>query len=426
MKHSTRTLAVAFILASLGLTQLSCSSTRAQDPTPSKDPSQFTETAKMELIQTVPEETDLAVPGIKQAAATWLELVQTAQTSIDLEQMYTSNPADRSGPLEPILQALEAAAARGVKIRLMLSKAMQDTDLVTLARFRAMPGAEVRIIDYGALLGGIQHAKFWIVDSKTIFVGSQNLDYLSISQIHELGIKITHTETARRLQMVFDYDWKLAQTGEKPNEAAVPSLEAIAPDFDLMASPVGWNPAGIRDSISTLTGMLRGAKKSISIQTMIYSPVEYFDGYWAELDNAIRDAAARGVKVQLLVSHWNTDKPDIFHLKSLSLIPNVTLKISTIPLLADGSYAPYSRVIHSKYAIADGEKLFLGTANWSHGYFYTNRNVDFLITRPELITQTQAIFDKLWNATYSVPVDLNLDYPKPRKGALNPLPSHGG
>ncbi len=374
------------------------------------------DTLSMELIQSIPEQTEtLTVPGMKHTTPTWVGMVDQAKTSIDLSQMYLSNTPDRTGPLELVIQALERAALRGVKIRLILSKQMSGNDPVSLERFQKMKGAEVRILDLGAINGGIQHAKYWVIDGDVSFVGSQNFDWRALNQIHELGVLVRHEETARRLRLVFNYDWELAITGKAPDVNGSPILEPLASDVDLFVSPIGLVPAGMRATLPNLLELLKSAKSTIQIQLLDYSPVAYANGFWAELDNALRDAAARNVKVELLVSHWNTEKPAIHHLKSLSLIPGITVKVSTVPEHT-GGFIPYARVIHCKFTVVDGKTALIGTTNWSRGYFYGSRNVDFVVSRPEVVSQAQAVFTRGWTAAFAVPVDVARDYPKPRKG----------
>jgi HKD family nuclease len=140
--------------------------------------------------------------------------------------------------------------------------------------------------------------------------------------------------------------------------------------------------------------------------------------FFPDIDNDLRAAAIRGVKVELLVSHWNTEKPEIHHLKSLSLVPGIEVRISTVPQASQG-HIPYGRVTHSKYMIVDGQTLWLGTSNWSQGYFLASRNLE-LIFRGELGTeltpQADAVFERVWSAPFTAPVEVLRDYPPPRKG----------
>ena len=73
---------------------------------------------------------------------------------------------------------------------------------------------------------------------------------------------------------------------------------------------------------------------------------------WDTLQEALLQAAARGVHIQLLISNWNTQLPEIGDLKVLMRHPNVAVRIASIPEVT-GRFIPYARVIHSKYVVAD-------------------------------------------------------------------------
>ena len=60
------------------------------------------------------------------------------------------------------------------------------------------------------------------------------------------------------------------------------------------------------------------------------------------------------MKVKLLVSHWNTEEPAIHHLKSLAMLPEVEVRIATLPRASEG-FIPFARVIHTKAMTIDGE-----------------------------------------------------------------------
>lgn len=81
---------------------------------------------------------------------------------------------------------------------------------------------------------------------------------------------------------------------------------------------------------------------------------------------SITPCAARqlAVQVELMVADWNLKKPDVFWLKSLSLVPNVRLKVVTIPPASIG-FILFAVVVHSKLMTIDGATAWVGTSNWS-------------------------------------------------------------
>lgn len=367
-----------------------------------------------ELVQTTPSETKLSEPGIREAKDVWLELVQNAKSTIDIEQMYILNDVNRE--LEPILKALEKASDRGVKIRVILSSQMLNNDPAAVERLKKIKNLSLQTIDLSKLTSGIQHAKFWIVDKEKVFVGSQNLDWKAISEIHELGILIQNKNVADRLQTIFETDLKIGQTNKIPSD----SEKLVAPltdtqDLEMLAVPATLNPKNINDSLPSLLGLLKSAKKRIQIQVMDFSTFTSKEGNWMVLSDALKEAGARGVDVQFVVSHWNQEKPEINSIKALSTMKNIQMKICEIPMLSSG-FMPYARVIHSKYVIIDDQTLWLSTSNWSKGYFLYTRGIDFILKDPKLISGAGNIFNRIWTAPYTQFVDAKKDYPLPRKG----------
>lgn len=373
------------------------------------------------LVQTVPLETDIGHAKLAHAKETWLEMIRGAQSSIDLGQFYVSSKAGEA--LDAVLDELEHAADRGVNIRLMVSNVFAKDDVPTLDRIRKMKNAQVRIYDISKLTGGIIHAKYWVIDQKEIFVGSQNFDWRSISQIHEMGVRIKDEKLAKQLESIFDLDWKFIETGKYPEKAATALHTAHSaetpttghPSIELVASPPQFNPQGTRWALDALLELVRNAKKSIRIQVLDYSPLAGKNEFWTELDNALRAAAVRGVKIEMLVSNWNTEVKPLPHLKSLSLIPNIEIRIVTLPLY-HSTFIPFARVIHSKYMVIDDEVLWVGTSNFSKGYFYDCRNIELIFRNPALATQGNEVFSKIWSSAYADKVDPVKIYPKPRKG----------
>ena len=47
--------------------------------------------SNVEVVQSVPLETTLSVAGIRETQAVWLEMINGAQSTLDLEQFYVSD-----------------------------------------------------------------------------------------------------------------------------------------------------------------------------------------------------------------------------------------------------------------------------------------------------------------------------------------------
>jgi len=360
------------------------------------------------LVQSIPVETDLADPALPFAKDVWLDMVRSAKVSVEAAEFYvTSRPGSA---LEPVLAELEKAGVRGVKVRFLLSSKMLDQDPASVARLRRIPGAEVRSFDLAGVSKGILHAKYFVVDGREAFLGSQNFDWRALEHIHELGVRTSEPVIVSRLARLFAIDWVFAEGRKLPGFPPQPPMSARS-QVELVASPPFLTPKDIRPAIDALVELIDQAKQTVRVQLLTYSPISGQDRFWPVLDNALRAAAVRGVKVKLLVSDWVLGGRALPHLKALTLIPNLEVKVATIPEAQEG-HIPFSRVIHSKYLVVDEVHLALGTSNWEESYFTESRNLELLFRDSPLAREAARIHDRLWTSRYAFALDPTKAYEK--------------
>lgn len=444
-----RRLCLCLLSIWLATAGLSCAPARAVGPPPVRGQLAAPATRpepqlELALAQSIPQGLALAEPELPAAAEVWRALFQGARSHIEVAQFYVQSEPGEA--MAPILDELLAAGRRGVRVRVLLSSTMKGNDVASQERLKTAPGVEVRYLNL-ARTGGILHAKYLLVDDELLYVGSQNFDWRSLTQIHELGVRVRSRPLAGQLGAIFALDWELAAApaGEPAARAAVsapesslaaaasaPGVSAVPaaapagtlplpaapsgppPEVELVASPPSLLPPGTRPAIAALVELLRGARRSVHVQLLKYTPYPFRSSTaWSVIDAELRAAAARGVKVRLLVSNWNTSRPAIEHLKELTQIPGIEVRIATVPELP-GRFIPFARVVHSKYLIVDEQILWVGTANWEPGMFLGCRNIELVIRRPALAAQGERIFGKLWDSPYALAVDPQREYVPPR------------
>ncbi|WP_199153000.1 phospholipase D-like domain-containing protein [Chromobacterium sp. ASV23] len=372
-----------------------------------------------ELVHTAPQHANLDTPDLRDPATVWSQLFDSAKREIVLEQFYVAG--HDGSKLDQVIDHLDAAGRRGVKMRfLMEKKGMFASEPATIARLKRIPNLEYRQLDYNQLTGnGIIHAKFIVVDGQSAYVGSQNFDWRSLQHIHETGLKVDDAAMAGRMQAIFEQDWSaqhaLAAGGQvKPlrnaEQAADLSQHAV-----LLASPNAYNPDGVGDSETTLPRLMAEAQREVRIQLLDYAPLSYGKprSYYPMFDNAIRGALARGVKVKLMVSDWNLEKPGVDYLKSLVVLPGMEVRIVTIP--RDGACIPFARVIHSKTMEIDGKIAWVGTSNWSGGYMDKSRNLEVVLRNEAMAQRIAALHEQTWSSPYAAPLDVSRAYQAPDK-----------
>ena len=375
--------------------------------------------AELTLVESVPDGTVYGSTYTVRPQAVWLEMIGSAKKTLDLEQFYI---ADQTGEvLEPVLAAVKDAVKRGVKVRFIVDKVMLKESERSLPALKEA-GVQTRVIDFKKAGGGVQHAKFFIVDGAEVYTGSQNFDWRSLKHIHELGLRIKSAGAAADFALVFEGDWALAGGAEpkkmfpKKGKAGIVSskqekalLNGAEVSYSLAFSPVGFVPKGADTEISELVKLLDKAKHSVRGQVMTYALSEHGSKRWADLDTAFRKAAARGVKVELVLADWALGNKADRDIKALSKTDNIHIKISSLPQHASG-FIPFSRVEHLKYLVVDGEAGFVTTSNWGPGYFLTSRGTAVIMRGHAAGQALEDIFARAWNGPYALPVDPLKEY----------------
>ncbi len=403
------------------------------------DPQTVEPVHTVELVESWPSGTSLDHADIRDASDVWLEMIEAARVSIDLAQFYVSDApanvrnapfnvrdaqgADAISKLGRIVAAIESAAARGVKVRGLFDAKFHRTYPETIDRLGRVTNIETRLLDLKPVTGGVLHAKYFVVDGRVTFLGSQNFDWRSLEHIQELGVRIDSAPVARAFLEAFDLDWRIAG-GQKRTSDASKSAEAFPLrigegvfEFSItpVYSPVELAPDPRLWDLPRMTALIDGAKKTVHVQLMTYRMTNRDGDYFEVLENALRRAAARGVKVQLLLADWCMRKGTIEGLQALEPLANVEVKLVTIPQ-SEAGFVPFARVVHAKYMAVDGRAAWIGTSNWEKDYFHASRNVGLVIEGGALPRQLDAFFLDGWNGPYAKAVDPCTTYTAPRVG----------
>ncbi|AVZ83974.1 phospholipase [Edwardsiella ictaluri] len=388
-------------------------------------------TADFELMQTIPQNTEALFQqtDIHATATVWLRMIQQARHTLDIGTFYIANQSGEA--MEPILNAIRDAARRGVRVRILTDDMALSGSSDPRQLFADTPQIVIRKISYRRICGGVMHAKYMIVDAENIALNSANWSWISLSQIHNIGVRIRNRSLAMTLLSVFDLDWTLAGnihntvnhalTNNTDKRHWVTALRPaqvrygketllIHPAF----SPVDMRPQGTDSEISQMLAAINSANHIIRMQVMTFCGFKKYGavGYWGELYDAIVNATQRGVQVKIIVADWNNTAPAIDFMKALQLIPNLEVKISSIPPLPS-RYIPYSRVEHEKYFVVDDDLSWITTSNWEWGYFYNTRNIALLINGQQPARVLTALFEADWRGPYTQTLEIDKTYRAP-------------
>ncbi len=384
----------------------------------------------IQFVETHPVETALGNPEIPETLPAWISLIRGARRTLDIEQFYLSTwPGE---PMDAVMAELGRAAARGVVIRLILDARMVRTYPRAADSLAKQRNWSVRLVDFGRIAGGVQHAKFFLADGAVTFVGSQNFDWRALKHIHELGVIVRDARVTRDFQQVFEMDWAAATPAGTPPDTTrrtfrapprrpalpLPYRVAVAPgdtaDVWPSFTPTRFIPDTTMDDLKRIVGLVDAARREIVVQLLQYSPEGRGERDPA-IDDALRRAAGRGVKVKLLISDWVTGGRGLAALQDLAKDPGIEVKLSTLPEWS-GGYIPFARVEHCKYMVVDTVKTWVGTSNWEPNYFSASRNLAVTLGHRGLARQARQVFETSWTAPSAATLDPNATYPPKVRG----------
>ncbi len=367
-----------------------------------------------------------------------------------------------------LFESLENAARRGVNIRILEATGFGESEEEPKPSESAQLAAQfpdrvqVRPVDLQAWFGGgIMHHKSWIVDGRSLYLGSANMDWRSLTQVKELGVIVENQpDVAADAARQFEAWWQFAAMEPQTVEIVDPVAQKsrVVPDWSnlvagngrsaypfaatdynrinpmpfiagdlpgtayLTASPPELSSNGRTDDLTGLLHTIHTAETSICLSVMNFLPAGWLDEqmfHWSGLTDALLHAAInRGVHVRLLISQWPYTYPATWpFLQALRDWAaaggenggRIEIKQMTLPGWDETEgetrrYAGHSRVNHTKYIVSE-RRLNVGTSNMIWGYFSQTIGGSLNTDHPELIRQAQAIFDRDWESAYARPLD---------------------
>ncbi len=368
---------------------------------------------KVVVATSIPQETVLTHGKTAVASDLWIEMIKSAEKTIDFSEFYLTG-LNRE-PLKSVVKEIVNAAKRGVKIRFLVDRKMVKNSEELIKYFSKQPNIKITVFNWRKLTGGINHTKYFIVDGKKAFVGSQNFDWRALKHIHETGVMIEEPKIIEALSLIYNADWDFNNGDLKAYEKLRKKSVVQRKDIYLVGSPKEYLPKGVDFSLDELVRLINSAEKEITIQLLNYSTFRYEgDGKFETITNALKKAAKKGVKVRLLVSDWNLVKPKVESLKELQKEKGITVKYVHIPVSKEDGFIPYSRVIHSKVVLIDGKIAWVGTNNFAYDYFYKTRGVEVVLRIREIASVLKEMFEMLWNSPYSHVIEPSRDYKPPK------------
>ena len=152
----------------------------------------------------------------------FLNMIGQAKRSIDISTPYLI--IDYS-----ITNALIAAAARGVKVRILIP-AKPDKKLIYAFSKQTAYELALQGVEIYTYTPGFNHAKSFLVDDEIAFVGTTNLDFRSLIHHYECGVWLYNSSCIKDIDRNFENDY-LKSKLTKPEDLKMGVITKIVVSF---------------------------------------------------------------------------------------------------------------------------------------------------------------------------------------------------
>lgn len=348
----------------------------------------------------------------------WRQGIRQARRSIDIEQFYLSSI--EGSCTDAIINDILQAAARGVLVRILIDKSFwihnsQSGDTSYLRPINilsANDNIKIKYSDEYNKQGGVLHAKFMLIDDNFGWLGSQNFDWRSLDHIIEVGARLTDRDYVGKLKNIFLEDWFGVSKNITQDESLLIHHNQLLDmqlgrriETGIVNSPLGQMNGEMDGDLIQLLRGFAGASRCVSIMLRRY--VDTFrkapEARWQPLDDAIRAAADRGVKIRFLCDHRVKEIERYYlALDRLRNLDNIEVRLIKVPVCGYADI-PYSRMLHAKMCVFDDKFVWVGSSNWTPEDFLRSRNVGIITDERGVVRTAEKIFGNWWASKYTSP-----------------------
>lgn len=391
------------------------------------------DTCQISIVESIPEGLIFnSTGGRRSTFEAWKELIALAKTNIQLAGMYWTlrgadvyeDPSAWQG--EQIFNLLKTATQeRRLRLEIAQNQPEPGQPNLDTQELADTVGAEVRSLNFTRLMGaGILHTKLWVVDRQHFYVGSANFDWRSLTQVKEVGLLVKNCAClAQDVAKIWDVYWALGKPGSTVPDSwpadlstrinAAHPVQLTRPGLAvyLASSPPPFCPLGREEDADAIVKIIDAANVFVRVAVMDYFPATIYGTktkFWPVIDNAIRRAVVeRGVKVELLMSHWAHTRPAMLRflaslqdLTGLTHNTSIRVKLFKVPAFTPAqARIPFARVNHNKYLVTD-RAAYIGTSNWSADYFISTAGIGFVFEGP-LREDLVELFRRDWDSEFA-------------------------
>ncbi len=254
---------------------------------------------------------------------------------------------------QDVIDALVAAKARGVNVRILLEREPSGTVGGNTAIFLKLRDAGLNVQLTKPFKFVFVHEKSFVIDNSTAIISTANITGSSFSSNREYLVQLENPELVGEIAKVFDGDW-------------------AGTDVDLKNSKLVWSP-----SQTTSAGLVRGnAREKIldlinnSRQSLVLEQEAMAD---EEVILALIDAQARGVAVGFVGSPKPAD--DTYIVAGAERLKAAGVKVRWL----------LSHFVHAKVILADDTRAIVGSENISTNSLNANRELGVILEKSDSI-----------------------------------------
>ena len=293
----------------------------------------------------VPDGTFTLITEPEQGITPVLNLIKNATSTIDLV-IYEFKD-------KQIADALLAAQKRGVVVRVLLNQGYygkeEKLNEPAYSYFKSLNISTHWTPAYFALT----HQKTFIVDNNKALIMTFNLAPEYYPTGRDFGVLDTDQNDVRAIENTFENDWTeqnvLSSNGD-----------------DLV-----WSP-GVDENMLVI---INSAKKELDIYNE-----EMAD---SAITSALINAARNGVTVNIVMTYQSAAKTAFVQLKNAGVHLHL--------------FHGQKFYIHAKMVMADENKVFLGSQNFSYTSLNKNRELGIFLSDPIIINSLYKTFSTDWN-----------------------------
>lgn len=282
-------------------------------------------------------------------------MIDSACSSLCVKMFVFTSPT--------LLEAVERAHHRGVRVRIMLNQARSSGSRANDESYRrlAAAGAEVT---WANPHFAVTHEKSMVVDERIALIATFNFADKYFSQTRDYGVVVTDTAIVTEILSGFEADWQ-------HSHFEVPDTSSLV-----------WSNHNARE---TIAGFIDGTRRRLQIQHPKYSDILILD--------RLLDALRRGVHVQIICGgKHGISPPDMLDtFSSLRVLVRAGAKLRKQHRLR----------LHAKLLVADNERALVGSMNIDRSAFDLRRELGIVLTEPGAVAKLQGYFEADWEAAGS-------------------------